>query len=64
MTQRPKRPAVRSGFWRHEDGSKELGVRIQCGIRHIHVEHHNVRALADALHDHMDALEEHAGPIT
>lgn len=56
MTQRPTPPLVRRGFWRHEDGTKEYGVRIQCGIRHVYIEPHNIRALADQLHDHADRL--------
>lgn len=58
MTQRPTPPVVRPGFWRHENGTKEYGVRIQCGIRHVYIEPHNIRALADQLHDYADNLEQ------
>lgn len=57
MTQRPTPPIARPGFWRREDGSKESGIRIQCGIRHLYIEPHNVRKLADALHDLADDFE-------
>lgn len=57
MTARPHPPVVRAGFWRHDDGTKEYGVRIQCGIRHLYIEPHNIRKLADALHDWADRHE-------
>lgn len=56
MTQEPYPPIVRPGFWRNPDGTKRHGgIRIWCGQRHIHVEPEHIRALADALHDYMDA---------
>ncbi|MEE1617313.1 hypothetical protein [Brachybacterium sp. J153] len=58
MTQRPTPPVVRTGYWRHEDGTKEHGIRIQCGIRHVYIEPHNIRKLADQLHDYADRHEE------
>ena len=61
VTQRPTPPVVRPGFWRHEDGTKEYGVRIQCGIRHVYIEPHNIRKLADQLHDHADNIEQQGG---
>ena len=58
MTQRPTPPLVKPGFWRRNDGTKEHGgVRIWCGQRHIYVEPHNIRSLADQLHDYMDEKE-------
>ena len=55
---RPTPPRVVTGWWRNYDGTPEVGVRIKFGLRHVHIEPHNVRALADALHDWADKQEE------
>ena len=57
MTHKPEPARVKTGFWRHRDGSKEYGIRIWCGQRHIFIDAANAIAVADAIHDLTEELE-------
>ena len=57
MTHKPEPARVRTGFWRHRDGTKEYGIRIWCGQRHIFIDTANAIAVADAIHDLTEELE-------
>ena len=57
MTHKPEPARVKAGYWRHRDGSKEYGIRIWCGQRHIFIDAANAIAVADAIHDLSEGLE-------
>ena len=57
MTHKPEPARVKSGYWRHRDGSKEFGIRIWCGQRHIFIVAADAIAVADAIHDLTEELE-------
>lgn len=57
MTHKPEPARVKVGYWRHRDGSKEFGIRIWCGQRHIFIDAANAMAVADAIHDLTEELE-------
>ena len=57
MTHKPEPARVKSGYWRHRDGTKEYGIRIWCGQRHIFIGAADATAVADAIHDLTEELE-------
>lgn len=57
MTHKPEPARVKTGFWRHRDGTKEYGIRIWVGQRHIFIDAANAIAVADAIVDLTEELE-------
>lgn len=57
MSHKPESPQVKNGWWRHRDGSKEYGIRIWTGQRHIFIGIDNATTVADAIIDIAESIE-------
>ena len=57
MTHKPEPARVKTGYWRRPDGSKEFGIRIWCGQRHIFIGIDNAMAVSDAIVDIAESIE-------